>query len=106
MTKQTTNRRFKVEILILSFVLVTIFTAISLLAAWARDEGQIDEQSGAFQNFLADSFYFFRLPTHELFWDSISENASTLFLPSLLFNIVFWSILIERLVAVTMRSKK
>lgn len=103
MTKDLKNRKFKIEIFIISFIVISILTTVSFLAAWARDEGQINDNSGLFGNLLADSFYFFRLPTHGLFWDVIVKNSSKLFLPTLAVNVIFWTILTERLVVVLTR---
>jgi hypothetical protein len=103
MTKDLKDRKFKIEIFIISFVVISILTAVSFLAAWARDEGQIDDNNGLVANLLADSFYFFRLPTHGLFWDTIVKNSSKLFLPTLSINVIFWAFLTERLVVVLTR---
>ena len=99
MTKGLKAGTFKIWTFLIVLVIITSLTVLSFLAAWAKDEGQINEQDGIIKNLLADCFYFFRLPTHGLFKQWIFANASTWFLPTLAFNIIFWTVLIERLVS-------
>ena len=77
------------------FMLLTI---ISFVAAAAKEEGTSGD--GFFTNILAEAFWFFRFPTHTLFWNFF-EN-STLF-PVLFFggwvvNSFLYGLVIERLI--------
>jgi len=90
-------KRFRFRILFMAAIVIFILTCLSLVAAFGRDEGTLENDDGIVWNLLADSFDIFRQPTHGLFWDSIVENGG-LFIPGLLFNILFWSLLIERMI--------
>jgi hypothetical protein len=106
MRKDLKGRKFKIEIFIIALIVISILTALSLLAAWGRDEGTLEANDGVIWNLLADSFNFFRLPTHGLFWQSIAENASSLFIPTLMINVIFWTIAVERMITIGTRIIK
>ena len=78
---------------------MSLLTTVSFFAAWAKDEGQIDEKSGMVKNLIADSFEVFVFPTFHLFWDTIVANSSKLFIPAIAVNVLLWTIFIERLIA-------
>jgi hypothetical protein len=98
MTDDLKNRRFKIEIFIIAFLAISMLTGFSFLAAWGRDESTLG--NGLILNLLADSYFFFRQPTHGIFWESITNNGG-LFLPLLTVNIFFWAILTERIITLT-----
>ena len=89
-------KRFNFEIFALSIIVCFILTCSSFVAASARDEGTLQKDNKIIWNLLADSFDVFRQPTHGLFWDLIIENGG-LYIPGLLINILFWSLLAERI---------
>ena len=89
--------RFRVPIFFVSATVIFFLTCTSFVAAFARDEGSL-QNNKIIWNLLADSFYIFRQPTHGLFWDLIIENGG-LYIPGLLFNILFWSLLVERMIS-------
>jgi len=89
-------KRFNFGNFSISIIVVFILTCSSFVAAFARDEGTLQKDQKIIWNLLADSFDIFRQPTHGLFWDLIIENGS-LYMPGLLINIFFWSLLVERM---------
>jgi hypothetical protein len=89
-------KRFRFGIFIISAIVIFVLTGLSFVAAFGRDEGTLDKDDGIVWTLLADSFDIFRQPTHGLFWDLIIENGG-LFMSGLLFNILFWSLLVERM---------
>jgi hypothetical protein len=105
-TKEMNERKFRIEIFILALIIISIMTTLSLFAAWARDEGTLEANDGLIWSLLADSFNFFRLPTHGLFWEPIAKNASSLFIPTLIINVIFWTTIIERLITIGTRIIK
>ncbi len=106
MTKEIKDRKFRIEIFILALVVISILTTGSFFAAWGRDEGTLEANDGLIPNLLADSFNFFRLPTHGLFWESIAKDASSLFIPTLMINVIFWTIVSERLITIGIKMFK
>jgi hypothetical protein len=106
MTDKENSWKFNIVVFILSLMVVTFLTAISFLAAWARDEGQIDPNSEFIKNFVADTYYIFVFPTFYLFWEAISNNSSELYLPALSINVIFWTIITERLVTLYKKVTK
>jgi hypothetical protein len=46
-------------------VVIGVFTFFSFLAAFGKDEGTLGDN--VFLNFMADTFYVLRFPTHALF---------------------------------------
>jgi len=91
-------KRFNFGIFAISIKVFFFLTCSSFVAAFARDEGTLQKDNKIIWNLLADSFDIFRQPTHRLFWDLIIENGG-LYIPGLLINILFWSLLVERMTA-------
>jgi len=91
-------KRFSFATFFTSSMLIFVLTCSSFVAAFARDEGTLQKDNKIIWNLLADSFDIFRQPTHRLFWDLIIENGG-LYIPGLLINILFWSLLVERMTA-------
>src|SRR5687767_9394226 len=89
-------KRFNFGIFAISIIVFFILTCSSFVAAFGRDEGTLQKDNKIIWNLLADSFDIFRQPTHGLFWDLIIENGA-LYIPGLLINILFWSLLAERM---------
>ena len=79
---------------------IGILTGISLLLAFANDEGG-PSLIGTIGYYM---FLLFRFPTHNLIWLK-SELISTWFFPGLVINIVLYSIL-TTYVAAKLRSRK
>ena len=98
MTNELKDRKFKIEIFVIALIVISILTTLSFFAAWGRDEGTLEANDGVIWNLLADSFNFFRLPAHRLFWESIAEGAGSLLILTLVFNVIFWTIVAERLI--------
>jgi hypothetical protein len=103
MRSEIKDRKFKIEVFVTALIVISILTTVSFFAAWGRDEGTLEANDGLIWNLLADSFNFFRLPTHGLFWESIVKNASSLFIPTLVVNVLFWTIVAERLITIGTR---
>jgi hypothetical protein len=99
MTNNLKYRKFKFKIFVIAFVAISALTCLSFLAAFGRDEGTLGD--GLIWNLLADSFDFFRLPTHRLLWDFMIKH-SWLYFPALTLNVFFWSIVTERLITLIM----
>jgi hypothetical protein len=96
MAQNTDNKKFGIKVFVISALTIFLLTALSFLSAWGRDEGTLSEDDNRIWNLLADSYDFFRQPFHGLFWDFIIKHG-WLFLPGLIFNILFWSLIVERL---------
>jgi len=96
MTQETKDNKFNTKVFVISTMIIFVLTVLSFLGAWGRDEGTLENDDSRIWNFFADSYHFFRQPTHGLFWDFI-VNDGLLFFPGLIFNILFWSLIVERL---------
>ena len=103
MTNELKDRKFRIEIFVIALIVISILTTLSFFAAWGRDEGTLEANDGVIWNLLADSFSFFRLPTHGLFWESIAAGASSLFIPTLILNVIFWTFVVERMITIGTR---
>jgi hypothetical protein len=86
---------FRPILFVITLIVTTTLTFGSFVAAWGRDEGTLNEDKLMWA-LLADSFDFFRLPTHGLFWDTITKTGGGLYLLGLFVNIIFWSLIMER----------
>jgi hypothetical protein len=91
--------KFNILTFLIAFVAISLLTITSLLFAFAKDEGQINEQTEPIKNFIADSFKLFRFPTHSLFEPWILSDGIGWYFPGLMLNVVIWTILIERLLS-------
>lgn len=80
-----------------AFIASSVFVGLLLIpcffAAWANDEGTLG--SNIIWVTMSKLFYILRFPTHTLFWDFFSFNA-TLFFVGLMVNCIFYGLLIER----------
>jgi len=65
-------------------------TFFSFLTAFGKDEGTLGKNF--LLNFMADTFYIFRFPTHALFWKYMNGGA---FFLGLLINIFFYAVVME-----------
>ena len=92
--------KFRIRILLVTFLTICFLTIVSWLFAFAKDEGQIDEKSEWMKNFIADSFSFFRFPVHTLFEPWILSDGIAWYFPGLMLNVVIWTFLIERLLSI------
>jgi cellulose synthase/poly-beta-1,6-N-acetylglucosamine synthase-like glycosyltransferase len=85
------------------FILIIVIgglTFFSFLTAFGKDEGTLG--NNFFLNFMADTFYIFRFPTHVLFWKYM--NGGTFFL-GLLINILFYAVVME-VVIISLKNHK
>jgi hypothetical protein len=73
------------------------------MAAWAEDDGTLGE--GWINLGLTKLFYVPRFPTHTLFWDVICKGGATLYFAGLLFNCMFYGVVIERLYSLIKNDK-
>lgn len=92
--------KFKIGTSLIAFLAISILTIISWLFAFGKDEGQINEGTEPIKNFIADSFTFFRFPTHTLFEPWILSDGIGWYFPGLMLNVVIWTILTERLFSI------
>jgi len=86
-------RRVDVPLVLGSSVITGIITLISFWFAFGKDEGQLG--SGYLANFVAESFYVFRFPTHVIFWKLLHSSGILYFL-GLYINCLSYGLLIER----------
>jgi hypothetical protein len=103
MTKNLKRRKFRIEVFVIAFGIVFILTTFSFLAAWGRDEGTLGPNDGVIWNLLADSNDIFRLPIDGLLRPSATENSGSLFILTIIINMIFWTIVAERLVTMGTR---
>lgn len=89
-------QRINFKILLIAIVVTSIMTGVSFLMAFSADEGTGN-------NFHL--FEIFRFPTHILFWDYFSSSSS-LYRTGLFINIIFYSLLIERLTTLFIGKRK
>ena len=92
--------KFRIGILLVTFLTICFLTIVSWFFAFAKDEGQIDEKTEWIKNFIADSFNFFRFPIHTLFEPWILSDGIAWYFPGLMLNVVIWTFLIERLLSI------
>ena len=76
--------KIKSKRLLLAILFAITLTSLSYLSALGSGRG-----------ILSSMFLVFRFPTHTLFWDVFSET-SFMYRLGLVINIVFWSIIFER----------
>lgn len=88
----------------LRFFILTIFigglTLLSFLTAFGKDEGTLYDNF--FLNFMANTFYIFRFPTHVLFWKYMSGSS---FFFGLLLNTLFYAGVIEATIIILKKRK-
>jgi hypothetical protein len=106
MKKKLILGKFRIGIFLLAFFATSFLTILSWLFAFAKDEGQIDEKDELIQGFIADSFNFFRLPIHGIFEPWILSDGIGWYFPGLMLNVVFWSLLTERIFSIGVRLLK
>ena len=75
------RRRLNYKILLVSFIIVSLLTWISYMAAMFGNGGL---------------FMIFRFPTHSLFWNLVS-GSSHLFRLGLAINVVLYTFVLERI---------
>ena len=89
----------------LRFIIVNIviggLTFFSFLTAFGKDEGTLG--NNFFLNFMANTFYVFRFPTHVLFWKYMDGGA---FFLGLFINIIFYAIFIEIIISFLTRRRQ
>lgn len=98
--------KFRFQIFFIAFFAITFLTMLSWLFAFGKDEGQIDESTEKIQNFIADSFNFFRLPVHGLLEPWILSDGIGWYFSGLMINVVFWSLLTERIFSIAVKLLK
>ncbi len=87
-------KKFKTGRFLKLILFISSLTAFTFIVAFARDEsGPTDN---FIFNFLADSFYIFRFPTHVLFW---SYMTGYIFFIGLLLNAILYALIIELLIS-------
>ena len=95
------------KVFIINLILIGILMIISFIAAWAADEGTLGD--GLIGNLFANLFYVLRFPTHNLLWPLMTSGNGILFIlffPGLIVNLIFYSILIERLLTIGLNFRK
>ncbi len=85
---------------ILSFIFGGL-TFFSFLTAFGKDEGTLG--NSFFLNFIADTFYIFRFPTHVLFWKFMDGG---IFLLGLFINILFYAASTEAIINFLIKQKQ
>jgi hypothetical protein len=86
-------RRINISVVLGSSIVIGVATVVSFWFAFGKDEGQLG--TGYVENFIADSFYVFRFPTHVIFWELLNSSAILYFF-GLILNCLFYGLLIER----------
>jgi hypothetical protein len=86
---------------IVLIIVVGVLTFFSFFNAFGKDEGTLGDS--IFLNFMADTFYVFRFPTHVLFWKYMSGGT---FYLGLFINILFYSAVIEIIISTVIKRKK
>lgn len=83
--------------------LIALLILVSLYGAAAVDEGS----DGIIVNILNSIFTILRFPTHTLLWDLIKFSIINFF-GGLIINVILYSLVIERLIALfkTYKTKK
>ena len=94
--KMLLKQKVNFKVLLLAILAISLLTGISFLMAFA-DDG--DTGIGL------HTFEVFRFPTHTLFWEYFSSTSS-LYRVGLFINIIFYSVIIERIITLFRRSKK
>ena len=92
------KKSFNALVFIGTFSVVFLMMIVSFVAAAAVDEGTSGE--GKLTLFFAQAFNVLRFPFHTLLWKTIVDNM-VLYFPLLLLNIIFYSLIIERIVVLT-----
>ncbi|CAN5334014.1 hypothetical protein BH10BAC4_BH10BAC4_18950 [soil metagenome] len=95
--------KFRIGTFLIAFFGISLLTVVTWLFAFGKDEGQINERTEPIKNFIAQSFNFFRFPTHSLLEPWILSEGIGWYFPGLMLNVVIWTILIERLVSIGLK---
>ena len=82
-------------------IVVGGLTFFSFLTAFGKDEGTLGDNF--ILNFMADTFYIFRFPTHQLFWKYMNGGY---FFFGLFINILFYAVVIEAIIIIFEKRKK
>ncbi len=87
------------------FIIISVWTLMSFIFAWAQDEGTLG--GGSFDVFMADSFNVLRFPWHNILFllIDIIPFLGILYFPLLLVNVLFYTVLLERLITVLILRK-
>ncbi len=96
-------KKMKMVRIVKLFLIICLLTTISFFFFFARNEN--GHGDNFLFNFLANSFYIFRFPTHVLFWKYMYENAF-LYIAGLATNAVLYAVLIEFLISYFKRRNK
>jgi hypothetical protein len=91
------SKKINLIVLVISTIAVLILTAVSLLAAFAVDEGT--DGGGFAMLMFSKLFYIFRFPTHPLFLDIMENGGWYDFLGLLGVNVLIYGFLIERIIS-------
>jgi len=85
-------------VFILAFSIITIGTLTSFFYAWAQDEGTLGTDS--FNQFIANSFYVFRFPAHNILYLLVEDVPflGFLYFPMLFANILLQTMIVERFI--------
>ncbi len=89
-------KRINLKYFLISIIVCCVFCFFSFISFAAVDEGS------GHHNFItqlfARLFPIFRFPTHDLFYDFLSENNFYIFL---FINCLFYAFIVERLISLT-----
>ena len=86
-------RKVSLKRFILSLFIVSCLTGLSYLSALGSGKGA-----------LVYLFYIFRFPTHTLL-EEYFQKSSSLYRKGLFINVIFWSIILERLLTIIVAIK-
>ncbi|MDX2359350.1 MAG: hypothetical protein QNK23_00995 [Crocinitomicaceae bacterium] len=90
-----------------AFLIFGSLTVISFLYAFALDEGTLGDNPTDI--FIANSFNIWRFPSHTLLWpiiDILPFLAPLIFIFGLLFNMAFYSFIVERIFTRVFKRRK
>jgi hypothetical protein len=86
--------KFNLIVFFFGTILCGVLTFVTLIAAAARDEGTGGD--GIIVVTLEKLFYFFRFPTHTLFFNYMNGG---MFFVGLFINCLFYGLLLERVIS-------
>lgn len=97
--------KFNSLVFIISFCIITLWIFLSFTYGFQRDEGTL--KPGVFNDFMANSFYVFRFPTHNLLFLVIDKvpGLFILFFPLLIVNSFLYTLITERFIAIVFSKK-
>lgn len=93
--------KFNFKTFLIATVICSVLTFVTLIAAAARDEGTGGD--GIIVKSLEKLFYFFRFPTHTLFFQFMD---GAMFFVGLFINCLFYGLLIERILSFSKKHKQ